>query len=113
MSFDITETEDGFDINMDDETEQGVNKYLVYFCYEWMEMDSCIQFYIEVDEEYEYTEKDLVTMIINDNDGVAQMGDGSIVNLMQFVQSYVYLQEPDFDYEKQDEEKKPVKLVIH
>lgn len=117
MAFDIDDENGEFEVKLiDDEgNEKGVKKYLIYFCYEWMDMESCIQFYTEVDAEFEYTHSELVSMIIHENDGIAEMADGSVVNLMQFVQSYVYPQESDFDPEKQDEDdnkEKPLKLVI-
>ena len=80
---------------------ENVQKYVIYLCFEWMEMESCIQFYIETDKNWEWSNAEIVMYLIHQYEGIAEQEDGTVINLMQFKQSYVYLQ--DRDYQAGDE----------
>lgn len=91
------------DVGYTDEEKEPIpaehlGKYIVYFCYEWNDMDSCIKLYVEVDKRQKYTNTDLMMYVVDQFNGIAELEDGSLYNLMAFKQAYVIEQDPDFQF---------------
>lgn len=62
--------------------------YEVSLCFTFMEMDDCITFEMVSDGEVE-DNVGLVESVIEGYGGIAEMEDGTIINLKQFVNAFV------------------------
>lgn len=106
------------DMILEDEDDEKPSKeryrYDVSLCFAWMDFDSCITFDLELDKKMDDDgdKKALIYDLIQSYDGLAEMEDGTVVNLDRFVQSYVKLREWEMDIDDEPK-KKPVLRLVH
>jgi hypothetical protein len=83
-------------LDLDDDYSEYENAtfYDVSLCFEWLVDDSCITFEMVVDGPIEDS-IGLIEGVIEGYGGVAEMSDGTIINLTQYVNAYVVEVEKD------------------
>jgi hypothetical protein len=69
-------------------------EYKIQLCFVFGDLDSCIEFEITVDGEVE-DKAHIVQELIYAWDGIVEMEDGSIVNLKEFKQAFVFKADTD------------------
>ena len=100
---------------MTEETEEKQKDYTysIYFCYEWMDMDSCIEYLVEYPELLgEEDHGMLIEDVILSHGSFVVAEDGAVINLSQFKQAWVKLV-TDEELEKETENKFAKFTVLH
>jgi|APSaa5957512622_1039677.scaffolds.fasta_scaffold46859_2 hypothetical protein len=68
--------------------------YKIHLCFVFGDLDSCIEFQITADGEVE-NKPFLIQELINAWDGIVEIEDGCVVNLIQFKQAFVFRADED------------------
>lgn len=79
-------------------------EYKIHLCFVFGDLDSCIEFEITTDGEIK-DKAQIIDELIYAWDGIVEMEDGSIINLKQFKQAFV------FKADDADVPKKPKKVL--
>jgi len=75
------------EVELDDMSDP--TEYKIHLCFVFGDLDSCIEFEITVDGEVK-DKAQLVEELIYAWDGIVEMEDGSIINLKEFKQAFVF-----------------------